>query len=529
MVRTLIVLLAGALITGANAQPAPADLVSPAPDDVALTIYRDNLAFITETREINLPTGRSNLVFKGVSDLMIPQTAVLREFTGVTLERNFDFNLLSQGAVLEKSVGDIISLIRTDPATGATTQKRARIVSARRGVVLDIDGQLETFDCSGLPERIVFDRLPEDLLSQPTLSIEVSAEEAGPQTFTISYLASGFDWQADYILDVSNDPDKADLTGWLTVSNRSAMSLSGAPTAIVAGELQRLYETRAQGFSAKSFFAACWPRGSTKTGIPVERDQVLYDAARPAPAPVTMMRSAMAPEAELAEDSLFVTSSRGKARREDLGDYKLFRTPEPTTVAAYQTKQILFLDETAIDVSKVHAFSFDPSSYEDMSKTAIEAPITPALVRYDIDNSADGALGQPLPEGTIRVMTDHQGGSFFLGADDIEDLAVGLPVEVEVAKSPTVAARTSIRSAKRRRVRGGKYAWTVSLEHLLTNANTEAVTVEIAHGKDSIISPLTISRASVLFSDTDGFPKAMVRVPANASLLVTLDLAWTEN
>jgi len=529
MIRTLIAFIAGLLTTSAYAQPAPVDITSPAPDAVALTIYRDNLAFITETRRVDVPAGRSRLVFKGVSDLMIPQTAVLREFTGVTLERNFDFNLLSQGALLEKSVGDIVSLIRTDPATGATTEERARIVSARRGVVLDIDGQLETFDCSGLPERIVFDRLPEDLLSQPTLSIEVSAQQAGPQTFTISYLASGFDWQADYILDVTDDPDKADLTGWLTVSNRSALSLREAPTAIVAGDLQRLYETRARGFSAKSFFAACWPRGSTKTGTPVERDQRLYDVAEPVPAPVAMMRSAMAPEAELAEDSIIATGSREKARREDLGDYKLFRTPEPTTVAAYQTKQILFLDEAAIDVAKVHAFSFDPSSYENMSNNALEAPITPATVRYDIDNSADGTLGQPLPEGTIRVMTDHQGGSFFLGADDIKDLAIGLPVEVEVAKSPAVAAQTTVQSAKRRRIGGGKYAWTASLEHLLTNANDEAVLAEIAHGKDSRIAPLRVNRSSVPFSDVDGFPKAMVRIPANASLLVTLMVEWTEN
>ena len=65
--------------------------VSPAPAGMAVTIYRDDLALISEKRVIDLPAGRSTIEFAGVNDRMIPQSAILQEFGAITIERNFDF------------------------------------------------------------------------------------------------------------------------------------------------------------------------------------------------------------------------------------------------------------------------------------------------------------------------------------------------------------------------------------------------------------------------------------------------------
>src|SRR3712207_8257936 len=51
--------------------------------------------------------------------------------------------------------------------------------------------------------------------SKPTLSIRVRSATGGRLTLTLSYLAFGFDWQADYIAEVAPDGRRVDLFAWL--------------------------------------------------------------------------------------------------------------------------------------------------------------------------------------------------------------------------------------------------------------------------------------------------------------------------
>ena len=515
-------------------------VISDGASDIAVTIYRDNLAFITETREVTLPAGRSTVSFSGVSDLIIPQSAILRDFGAITLERNFDYDLLSQGSLFRKSIGEEVVLTRTDPATGAAKNVRAKIISAGNGVVVDIDGEVEVFDCSGLPEKISFDDLPQGLQAEPTLSIEVSAEEPGPQRFTISYLASGFDWQADYILTLddarapsSDEPMKASLAGWLTVENGSALSIRNAPTAIVAGELQRLYETRATAKPADWFAATCWPKGSTKTGTyGVGRGQFADLAA---PAPVMMQSRAAFAESESVVDEVVVTGARLKsaeAKREDLGDYKLYRTPEPTTVASYQTKQVSFLNKSDIDVTRVHVFGRDPGDLRRIDPEDIGSGYSDsgyADLRYDIDNSRDGSLGQPLPEGTVRVMAPNgQDVTFFLGEGDVRDLAIDLPVEVDIAASPSVSMETTVTSGgARENGRTETTSYSYSLEHRVRNANPYAVLVEVSENKSGYLEGVKVRKASKRQLADSAYPKWQFIVPAYGEEVLSYSVAWT--
>ncbi len=502
------------------------DVVSPQADDIAITIYRDNLAFITETRTVSVPKGRSTISFAGVSDLIIPQTALLREFGAVSLERNFDYDLLSQGSLLKKSIGKTIYITRADPATGSVVEEEATIVSAGQGVVLDIDGRIEVFDCSGLPEKISFDDVPDGLRAEPTLSIEVAAIESGPQTFTISYLASGFDWQADYILRLSDEDGKADLAGWLTVTNGTSISIKEAPTGIVAGELRRLWETRAEAVNADYFFAACWPKGSTKSGARRKRSM---RARRFSSAPAMLEERAFS-AIDIEADEVLVTGSmkkRQQAKREDLGDYKLFRTPEPTTVAAYQTKQVSFLNKNGVDITRIHAFEREPYEVDEYDQG--EIALSNATLRYDIDNEKDGVLGEPLPSGTVRVMSSvGEAGSFYLGQGDVRDLAVGLPVEVEIAQSPSVVLETIVQNISNTKLANGTRRYTAVLKHTAKNANSYPVLSEVSENKAGYSGPVKINRASRKQVAGSAYPKWQFTVPAYGVAELSYTMVWTD-
>ena len=446
--------LAALLITTALASTASAQSVvdSLAADETRLTIYPKNLAMVTEVRKVTLPKGNTTLRLFGVSDQIIPQTVVLQAFEGFSIEQNFTSDLLSKGSLLANAIGETVTIARVNPATGEVTRDEATLVSAAQstasgrqwdyqtqsyanvmpvmGAVFEIDGDIEAFECSGLGEAIAFRRIPETLNPTPVLSIDVSSEIAGEAELVVSYLSSGISWAADYRVDVNTDHTEGAMLGWLTVTNSTAKTFKEVETAIVAGEVNRRGETNGTSPVQKTFQASCWQKGTTKMGTPQTWPPEVTQSASyrgrselselSAPAPMML---------KMDNDEIVVTGAR-IATREDLGDYKLYRTPQPVTVAAHQTKQVAFLSVPDAALERLYKFNytFEPST----------EPYG-ATVQYEIDNSKESKLAQPLPKGTMRVMTQRANGRpAYLGEDSVDNLAVDLPVEIEISTSPSV-------------------------------------------------------------------------------------------
>ena len=115
------------LLLAAVAVPAAAQQVvsTGGQGDVAVTIYTGELALVTDTRQTNLPAGPAKLEFPDVSTRIRPETVSLVGTGLEIVEQNFDFDLLSPTAMMQKAVGQEITLIRTNPATGAELRERA--------------------------------------------------------------------------------------------------------------------------------------------------------------------------------------------------------------------------------------------------------------------------------------------------------------------------------------------------------------------------------------------------------------------
>ncbi|MGH8186858.1 MAG: DUF4139 domain-containing protein, partial [Steroidobacteraceae bacterium] len=258
---------------------AMSDVVSTAPDAVQVTIYRGSsastddlredfdsasgLAMVTETRTIELPAGTSKIVFLGVADAIVPQTAGIDGLPAIILESNFDYDLLTPGAIIAKSHGERVRVVRTDEATGRAVEREAIIRSGPEGVVLEIDGRAEALNCGGLAEKLIFPSVPAGLADEPRLSMTVRAETAGRHTVQLSYLALGLDWSADYVASINPDGRTLDLVGWVTLVNRASTTFANAPAEVVAGELARdEEETQPPGAATFPQQPACWPIGS---------------------------------------------------------------------------------------------------------------------------------------------------------------------------------------------------------------------------------------------------------------------------
>lgn len=71
---------------------------------------------------------------------MVPQTATIEGPPSDALERDFDYDLLSPGSLLAKSVGEMVQLVRTDAKTGKLRETPAIIRSGANGTMPEVNG-----------------------------------------------------------------------------------------------------------------------------------------------------------------------------------------------------------------------------------------------------------------------------------------------------------------------------------------------------------------------------------------------------
>jgi hypothetical protein len=430
-VRALLFLLTLAVAAPAAAQPV---VTSPAPERVAITIYRDperglssmNLewlggyALVSETRRVRLPPGESELRFEGVTAGLVPQSAIVTGLGPAVIEKNRDARLLSPGSLLAAHLGQRLTLRRTSLATGAMREQEAIVRSTAGGVVLQTADGIETLRCTALAETVVADQVPVGLSAKPTLSVRVRSPGAIERDVTLSYITNNFDWQADYIADLAPDGRTLRLFGWLTLANGDDTALEQADTQAVAGKLNRERVWVDRG-DAPPIQISCWPSGKT-TDLPLDERGIPPPPPPPPPAPATMRSS----------ESIVVTGSRIMAREERLGDVRLYRIPIAVTVAARSQKQVALLERPAVRVERKLRLRASPGE--------LSQPLDRVLLTRN--RSAEG-LGLALPAGKVALFASHGGRRILIGEGRIDDYTIGEKVEIRVASAPGVRARQS--------------------------------------------------------------------------------------
>ena len=508
-----------ACLTAIAAIPAAAQNVvsSSGPERVSVTLYRDpqrgtddalNLAWlrgfalVTETRTVTLPAGESEIRFEGVAGGIIPQSAIVTGFPGGVVERNRDAYLLSPATLLARSLGQRVMLRRTSHATGAVTETEAVIRSGADGaVVLQTPQGNEALRCTGQTETLIYQALPAGLSARPTLSVRTRAGQPVTATVTLAYLADGFDWQANYIATLSPDGRHVDLLAWLTLGSSDETSFVNANTQAVAGQLNR-EAVEQQPREGGPLTLQCWPAATT-SDIPLEELQRLamgrgrFLEGRGEEIVVTANRRSAA-----MMDSPVAVTSVMTAELEALGDLKLYRIPEPVTLAARSQKQVAFMNRqrVAIRFAWRQGFGVNDAFYGREG-----GPIRFMLTR---NREAEG-LGEPLPAGGLALFGIGPDRPILLGEGSIADRAVGEDVEVRLGPSPGVLSRFRVLR------RQGDIGY---FELVVTNDRAQPVAFEGELYFDQV-------RANARLDRRNGRPLWRVNVPANGRAILCFNTA----
>ncbi|ANU07696.1 DUF4139 domain-containing protein [Paraurantiacibacter namhicola] len=363
----------------ANAQ-TPTDPDETAQGDVSVTIYSDGRALVQDVRQIDIPRGRSTIEFPDVSARIQAQTLSFNAAGAGIIEQNFDYDILTPAKLMEKHVGKQVTLVRTNPATGAVTRENATVLSVAGGVVVRIGDRIEVLKDDGLPVRVVFDRVPSNLRARPTLSVTVDSAQGGRRPASIRYLTPGLNWGADYVALYDENGGLIDMQGWVTLQNNTGTTFHNADTLLVAG--------------------------GAGSGVGS------YGNAQVDPGTET-------------------------ADREQLGDFYLYPLPGRTTIAQAQTKQVSFLDVQGVPARKIYArgvgwLTSDRRPMNVTSQLAFSTSRTAGL---------GDALPQGTVRFYQR---DAQGNPQFVGEDNIGHTPMGSMLTLDLGEAFDVTVQAAV-------------------------------------------------------------------------------------
>jgi hypothetical protein len=352
---------------------------------VSITIYNEDLGLVKDVRDLSLPEGPLALDFEGVAAKIDPTSVHIRSLNHpqhlAVLEQNFEYDLISPEKLMEKYLGRTVELItmRED----GEHRREGKLIGVEHGYVYEIEGKIAI----NPPGRVVLPALPEGLMSKPTLVWLLESTRRN-HVVEASYLTSGIGWKANYVLVLSEDDKHTDLSGWVTIDNRSGTTYRDATVKLVAGDVHRAPKKRA-------------PFGG-------------------------VLRAAEVMDGKGFEEKAFF-------------EYHLYTLQRPSTIKDNQTKQISLLAAEDVPVTKTYVFTpTRPYFFTSMSAPDRSDKVG---VYLTLTNSKKNNLGMPLPKGVVRVYKkDDEGALQFIGEDEIDHTPEDEKVRVKMGDAFDIVA-----------------------------------------------------------------------------------------
>lgn len=340
---------------------------------VEVTVYNDDLGLIKDTRKLSLAAGRGELRFEDVAAGIMPVTVHIKPLNNQDsfeiLEQNYEYDLMNSNKLLDKYVGKNLKLIDYNPYQDKKETFDAILLSNNNGdPIYKIGDEIYL----GHPGYRVLPQIPENLIARPTLMWIYQTAKAQNYDVQVSYLTSGINWKADYVLVLNDRDTQADLSGWVTIDNRSGAMYKDAKLKLVAGQVNR----------AQNQFDMLARKGMVAEAMP-----------------------AVAGAPQFQENAFF--------------EYHIYDLQRPATIKDNQTKQISLLEAQNVAVKKeLEVESAAGYFYGNYMGQKLKNPVQ---VYVKFKNSESNHMGMPLPKGTMRFYKqDHTGSLQFIGEDQIE-------------------------------------------------------------------------------------------------------------
>ena len=352
---------------------------------VSVSVTNNNIALVKETRHIDLKKGENIIEIIDLPALLEP-TSVFINVTDQNfhvLEQNFEYDLLNAGKILNKAIGTNIRLVNPD---GVTLTGRLLHAGTTDIVLETANNELQV-----VPRRQNYQIVVEEFgknnmgwVTKPTLKWLLDATSNEPVDTEVSYLTRGLNWHAEYIANLDENDQFADIAAWVSIENTSGKTYQNAQLKLIAGDMHLVKRRRNQ------------PQMMANA----------YDYAE---------------KKQFSEKELF--------------EYYLYTLERKTTIKNNQIKQIELFPTSKTKINKIFRYNYYKNSKN-------------VSVLVSIINSEENGLGIPLPKGSVRIYKNDGKDQQFIGEDQIDHTARDEKIELEVGNAFDIAATRIVKEKR---------------------------------------------------------------------------------
>lgn len=427
------------------------------------------MALVRDQRVLaNMVQGMNAVQFTDVPTGILPDSVRMRSIDAprglAILEQNYQYDLASAWAILQKYLDKDLTVLFKDGASvpgrllsfdegTLVIQPAAPLAQSR--IVVQGPRNISRQEI----RAIAFEKLPEGLLTRPTLLWQLDNQAAARQQLEVAYLTTGLMWRADYVLKlhpagqpakgagaaasrpardawkvsaVADFTDSADLIGYATVSNQSGVTYKDAQLKLIAGDVHLILPER------------------------LNQDLYLYKS-----------------------HSLILGDANGARGfvEKSFFEYHLYTLGRPATIADREVKQLELVSGGGLKLRRNYVY--DPSANQ-----------TAPRVVSEMENTEANGLGRPLPKGVIRLYApDPDGLDTYVSQTEIDHTPVGEMLRLNWGFAFDIACKAT-QTDHRMAGSGWRDDWTYSLR----NHKDRDVNVTIV-----VHVPITATRATCKF------------------------------
>ena len=343
--------------------------LNPKTTNNSLIIYNSNIGLVHESRELNLKESDKEIIYEDVASTINTDSVNVDLPSGISLySQQYRFDKLTQKKLLDAHIGKKISArVEDNEKNYKTIQATLLSNDGNNAIVKTDDNIIITLN----NKNIIFTSIPDELITKPSLVWNVSSDNDVKSKISIDYLINKINWKSNYILNLKKD--KADLTGWITINNRSGKAFKNTNLFVLAGEINRARTPRVQYLATKSM----------------------------------RMDSAPVPVNHQAHEG-----------------YHFYTVPFKVNLANNEKTQIKFITLNNIDVKRKYSTRMNNPNY-------LKGEIT-----HDVIQSVTfKGLKYPLPKGVVRTYSKLKNTNILLGESSLKHTPKNTNISLKLGKN----------------------------------------------------------------------------------------------
>ncbi len=334
----------------------------------SLIVYNGNIGLVHESKTIKIKKSDSTITYEGVASTIETDSVNVKLPDSVTIySQQYRFDKLTLTKLLDAHIDKSVQ-VRILKNAKEFTIINATLLSHNANSALVRNSKNRIISVNS--QDIIFKTIPKELLTKPSLVWNIKPKKSLTSEMEIDYLIKNISWKSDYILNLNEE--NADLSGWITIDNRSGKKFKKSSLHVLAGEINRALK-------------------------PTYRREMMY--------------------AKSMADSPQVTQEAHEG-------YHFYTIPFKVSLANNEKTQIKFTDKKHLKFSRKYSAHLQNPLY---LRGEREGSVT-QFIKLD-------ALDIPLPKGVVRTYSKLKNSSVLLGETSIKHTPKNTPLELKIGKN----------------------------------------------------------------------------------------------